>query len=75
MTDLPLPEMVANEFQQKSSTVMWWYQCREIRGFLRRTMKTVSINSGILENMKSMTQNPVVPTPQDSSGDTHTVFS
>ena len=41
-----LADWVPKACQQKSRTVMWWYQCRKISGFLRRTMNTVSISSG-----------------------------
>lgn len=46
------------EYQVYSSTVMWWYQCRKIRGFLRRTMNTVSPNSGNFDNTNIHVQKP-----------------
>lgn len=45
-TSTYLADSVANACQQKSNTVMWWYQCRKISGFLRSTMKSVSTSSG-----------------------------
>jgi len=38
-------------------------------------MKTVSMSSGTLEKMKSITQKPVGPVPHDVKGVVHTVAS
>lgn len=72
---MPLPELVEYAFQQNSSTVVWWYQCRNIKGFLRRMMKTVSISSKSFEKFMSMTQAPTGPYAQVSSLEVQMVSS
>ena len=68
----PAAERVPCECQQNSSTVMWWYQCRKRSGFLRSTMKTVSMSSGTLDQMNAAVQNPVMPQPYQASAPRHT---
>ncbi|GMS81889.1 hypothetical protein PENTCL1PPCAC_4065, partial [Pristionchus entomophagus] len=40
---------------------MWWYQWRKRRGFLRKTLTKVSVNSASLLSTKINIQNPFVP--------------
>ena len=47
--------------KQYNMTVMWWYQCRKISFFLRRTMKYVSPSSGIFDRQNKNPHNPGVP--------------
>jgi len=42
---------------------MWWYQWRNIRGFLFTVTKNVSISSGNLLRMKNCIHIPVDPDP------------
>jgi len=46
------------EYQVYMSTVIWWYQWRNIRGCFRSTMNTVSPNSGNFDKVNIQVQKP-----------------